>query len=119
MARRAVGALENEILTILWSSDAALTPSEVLERHKSDLAYTTVMTILTRLWQKGQVDRHQRGRAFEYSPSLSEADFGAEQLVDALSKVHDRSATLSRFVGRLSASEVRQLRADLNKRTPS
>lgn len=117
MARRA-GELEAEVLTILWSSDESLTPSEVLERHDSELAYTTVMTILTRLWQKGQVVRHQRGRAFEYSPAQSEAEFGATQLVDALAKVHDRSATLSQFVGQLSAAEARHLRAALDLRKP-
>ncbi len=104
------------MLTILWSSDSPLTPSEVLERHGSTLAYTTVMTILARLWQKGQVLRSPRGRAFEYVSAFTEADYGALQLVEALSKIQDRPAALSRFVGRLSASEAKQLRAALDQR---
>ena len=116
MAKRALGELEGQVLAILWSADGALTPSEVLDQLETDLAYTTVMTILSRLWQKGQAVRRQRGRAFEYSPVQSEADFGATQLVAALAKVSNRPAALSRFVGHLSAAEARELRAALDQR---
>ncbi len=116
MPRRAVGELENDVLTILWSAGIPLTPSEVLEQHGSNLAYTTVMTVLSRLWQKGHVTRTQRGRAFGYAPKLSEGEFGAAQLAEALSKVQDRPAALSRFVGTLSGAEARQLRAALDER---
>ena len=108
----------NEVLAILWSADGPLTPSEVLERHDAGLAYTTVMTILARLHQKGLVDRRPRGRAFEYSAVDSEADFGARQLVETLAKVSDRPAVLSRFVGRLSTAEAKELRAALEQRKP-
>jgi len=47
--RRPLGALEAEILEVLWHSDRALTPAEVLDALDADLAYTTVMTVLGRL----------------------------------------------------------------------
>ena len=43
---------------------AALTPGEVRDALGGDLAYTTVMTVLTRLFEKGLVTRTQQGRAF-------------------------------------------------------
>lgn len=118
MAKRGLGELESEVLSVLWSADGALTPAEVLERVNGDLAYTTVMTILTRMWQKGRLGRRHRGRAFEYSPQQTEAEYGAAQLVETLSKIDDRKAALSRFVGRLSAAELRELRAAIDKRGP-
>ena len=116
MAKRGLGELEGEVLGVLWSAHGALTPAEVQVQLRSELAYTTVMTILSRLWQKGQASRTRRGRAFEYSPAQSEADFGATQLADALSTVNDRSGALSRFVGRLTAAEARELRSALENR---
>lgn len=116
MAKRALGALEHEVLAILWASDDALTPAEVLERHDGGLAYTTVMTILSRLNQKGLVSRESRGRAYEYSAVDSEVDFGARQLADTLAKVQDRPAVLSSFVDRLTTAEARALRKALDDR---
>ena len=52
-ARRQAGSLEQEVMAVLWASDQALTPGEVQQGLGADLAYTTVMTILTRLHGKG------------------------------------------------------------------
>ena len=72
-----MGSLEAEVLKFLWSQDHAATPGEVLEGLGSGLAYTTVMTILTRLWSKQLVFRDRDGRAYAYRPALSEAEFAA------------------------------------------
>lgn len=50
--RRAMGALEDEIMMYLWAIDGPATPADVHAAVAPELAYTTVMTILTRLWQK-------------------------------------------------------------------
>lgn len=72
MKRRRVpelGPLEVRILRILWSEDA-LTAPQVLERYnnqsKTPLAYTTVMTLLGRLTEKGvlSVDRSRQPYRF-------------------------------------------------------
>ncbi len=108
--RRAMGELESEVLALLWAAKRALTPGEVLEQLDSDLAYTTAMTILTRLWQKGLVDREQQGRAFAYRPVMSEAELAAQRMHATLDRTNDREAALSRFVGTLSKKEERALR---------
>ncbi|MGH3430511.1 MAG: BlaI/MecI/CopY family transcriptional regulator, partial [Mycobacteriales bacterium] len=51
--RRAPGTLEGEVLAILWAADAPMTASEVQQRMDSELAYSTVVTILSRLHDKG------------------------------------------------------------------
>lgn len=112
--RRATGALEGEVLAALWAAGRPLTPRETLEAMGADdLAYTTVMTILTRLWQKGVVEREQAGRAYVYAPKVSEADLAAMRMHQQLERAGDRQAALSRFVGSLSRRDERLLRRAL------
>jgi predicted transcriptional regulator len=108
--RRPMGALEAQVLDSLWAAGQPLTPRQVLEGIDSDLAYTTVLTILTRLWKKGLADREQRGRVFVYQPKLDEADYVAGAMQRELHRARDQEAVLSRFVGTLSKKDVRLLR---------
>lgn len=117
-ARRAMGALEAEVLAHLWASADALVPAQVREAMADPPAYTTVMTILTRLWQKGLVDREPRGRAFAYRPVVSEADLAAQRMRATLEATTDREAALSRFVSALSRREERALRKILHDLGP-
>lgn len=110
-----MGALEAEVLAALWSSDEALTPGEVLDVLDADLAYTTVMTILTRLWKKGLVVRAPRGRAYAYRPSLSEAELASRRMQAALDHAADRKGALSHFVGTLSPGDEGALRRILSE----
>lgn len=109
--RRAMGELESEVLSLLWAADEPLTPGDVLELLDGDLAYTTAMTILTRLWEKGLVEREQRGRAYAYSAVVSEAELAAQRMQTTLEHTRDREGALSRFVGSLSKKDERTLRA--------
>lgn len=113
--RRAMGELESDVLSLLWAADTPLTPGEVLERLGDGLAYTTAMTILTRLWQKGLVEREQRGRAYAYWPAITEAELAAQRMQATLDHVRDREGALSRFVGSLSKKDERTLRSVLSQ----
>ena len=64
-----VGPLEMEVLGILnLGSDLAVSEiQESLKRSGHDLAYTTVMTVLVRLYNKSLVTRRKQGRQFLYS----------------------------------------------------
>ena len=105
-----MGSLEADVLTLLWSRTTPATPAEVLEELHSDLAYTTVMTILTRLWQKDLLDRERVGRAYAYRPRISEAEYAAANMAAALTKVRDRPAALHSFVDNLSGRDAAVLR---------
>ncbi len=109
-SRRPMGSLESEVLSALWRAGEAQTPGQVQEAIDADLAYTTVMTILARLWTKGLAERVKQGRAYAYSPAMSEADLAASRMRDQLSKSSDRMATISRFVNSLDPAEAKQLR---------
>ena len=105
-----MGALEAEVLARLWAGADAMTPADVVDAMDSPPAYTTVMTILTRLWQKGLVEREARGRAFAYRPVLDEAEFAARKMRASLEAASNREAAMSHFVGTLSKQEERALR---------
>ena len=113
--RRPTGSLEAEVLDVLWRADGPLTPAQVATVLDTDLAYTTVMTILSRLWQKGLADRTKQGRAFAYLAVVSESDLAATRMRDTLTSTSDRAATMSRFVDRLNKREAAALRARLEK----
>lgn len=108
--RRPMGALEAEVLRFLWASEDAVTPAEVCEGLDTDLAYTTIMTILTRLWEKGLVDRTRAGRAYAYRPLLTESEYAAQRMSAVLEATDDREGALSTFIGSLSKREARLLR---------
>ncbi len=114
-----MGELEQEVLAALWALGSPATPAEVLDALDTDLAYTTVMTILTRLWQKGLASRERRGRAFAYAPSMSEAELAATRMADSLAAASDRKAALSQFVDALSTRETKTLKTLLDDMTRS
>ena len=66
----AFGALEREVLAILWA-EGNLAVRDVQARLCREAAYTTVMTTLDRLYKKGVLSRVQSGRAFVYSATVT------------------------------------------------
>ena len=119
MAPAAHGALEAEILRVLWAHDAPMTPREVRDRltlDGRDLSYTTVMTVLVRLTNKGTLERTERGRGFEYHPLLSRDEATAVRMRDLLAAAGDPAAALSRFVDAIDADDKAVLRRLLSRR---
>ncbi|MDJ0347323.1 BlaI/MecI/CopY family transcriptional regulator [Streptomyces sp. H10-C2] len=108
--RRANGALEAEILGLLQTADAPLTAGEVLDRFGSELAYSTVVTILSRLHAKEVLTRTARGRAFAYRPVTDVPGLAARRMRRTLEGEPDREAVLTRFVDDLSSHDEQLLR---------
>jgi predicted transcriptional regulator len=114
--RRAIGELEHQVLTAIWQSDRGLTPAETLDGLGGSIAYTTVLTVLTRLWQKDLLFRSREGKAHRYEAAVTEADLVAGRMRAALDTASNHELAMSRFVGSLSASEAEALRALLKPR---
>jgi predicted transcriptional regulator len=104
--RRPAGSLEAEVLASLWVAGRPLTPAEVRDDLGEELAYTTVMTTLSRLHAKGAVQRQRSGRAYAYTPVLDEAGLAASRMREMLDSRDDRAAVLAQFAGSLSAEEA-------------
>jgi predicted transcriptional regulator len=107
--RRARGTLEQEVIAALAAAAEPMTPAQVRDQLGADLAYTTVMTVLARLSEKGLVTRERVGRAYAYTAVQDEAEVTARQMQRLLDAGDDRAAVLSRFVGVLSDDDERLL----------
>jgi predicted transcriptional regulator len=74
-ARALFGPLEAEVMDALWATGEPMSVRSVLdalnERRRQPLAYTTVLTVMTRLAEKQLLRRTAAGRAFVYEPSVS------------------------------------------------
>ncbi|MEU4422457.1 BlaI/MecI/CopY family transcriptional regulator [Actinoplanes sp. NPDC024001] len=109
-ARRRAGELESEILGVLVRAAGPLTPREVLDRLRLPLSYSTVVTILTRMHEKGMAARHREGRAFRYAPLTDSASVTAERMTALLDTGTDRATVLRRFVDTLEPGDEDLLR---------
>ena len=114
MAKQPGGALEQEIMVVLWAAERALPPGEIRARLNRDLAYTSVATVLGRLQSKGLVERIESGRAFVYRAVVDEPELAARRIGAVLSATSDRAAVLARFIGNLSKRDAKALRAILD-----
>jgi BlaI family penicillinase repressor len=87
---RQLGPLEQRVLDGLWSKGNA-TVRELIEHCCPELAYTTVMTTLDRLFKKGLLTRSEEGRAFRYAPRFSQEELHREAASQALRQLLDAS----------------------------
>jgi predicted transcriptional regulator len=72
----ALGALESEVMRVCWRAGDPVTVRDVLTILNTDrsepLAYTTVMTVLARLAEKGLLARTPQGRGYLYTPTVAD-----------------------------------------------
>jgi predicted transcriptional regulator len=97
--------LEDEVLAVLWTSGRPMTPAEVQLEFDDRLAYTTVMSTLTRMYRKGLVSRETLGKGYVYTPTVDEASHTAQAMTDLLSRRRDRAGVLARFVSSLKPED--------------
>lgn len=98
-----LGPLGAEVMGVLWSASEPVTVRVVLERlnrgRAEPLAYTTVMTVLTRLAERGAARRAPAGRGFAYRAAVRDA---AELAVRDVVRDHGEAA-ISYLVDQASA----------------
>ena len=84
---------ELEIMHVVWELDNA-TVREVHERlnQRRALAYTTVMTMMNILEEKGHLTRNKQGRAYHYAPVRPKSQVISGMVDDFVGKVFDGSA---------------------------
>jgi predicted transcriptional regulator len=87
-----LGPLEQRVLDYLWRRRSSVTVREAHAALGGELAYTTVMTTLDRLFKKGLLDRDPDGRAFRYAPRATREAFGASQVRALLARFFRRGS---------------------------
>ena len=63
---RSSGHLERDIMRAIWGSEQPVTGHEIADRLDKDIAYTTVITVVDRLREKGLLSRFRQGRSYRY-----------------------------------------------------
>lgn len=110
--KKVLGDLEAEVMKIVWKSDKA-TVREVYEqlRLEKNLAYTTIMTIMGRLAEKGLLAKESQGNAYIYAPTISERDFATKVVSEVLDGLLEEFAepALSHMVDKLSSEDNAKL----------
>jgi predicted transcriptional regulator len=112
-----LGPLEQRMLDTLWARGNA-TVRELVEEGCQDLAYTTVMTTLDRLFKKNLLARTEEGRAFRYTPRVSREELHREVAGQALRQLLDASPSSSlplSFLVEILGERDAQLLDDLRK----
>ncbi|HZI58796.1 MAG TPA: BlaI/MecI/CopY family transcriptional regulator [Verrucomicrobiae bacterium] len=107
-----LGNLESELMERVWHR-GELSVRELHAEYATQLAYTTVMTTMDRLYKKGMLQRRKVGKAFIYMAALTEQEY-QEQLTHHLfgMVLHDgknSGAVLSNFVDAVSATDEKLL----------
>jgi len=107
----------------LWATDTPVTAGDLRDKLSTARgegktpALTTVLTVLSRLEQKGMVDRDRDARPHVYFASLSRAGHVADLMREVLESSSDRTEALAYFVGSVDESEAQMLRRLLEART--
>ncbi|MFE0673306.1 BlaI/MecI/CopY family transcriptional regulator [Streptomyces sp. NPDC058867] len=98
-------------MTRVWKWNRPVTVREVLEdlQQERSIAYTTVMTVLDNLHQKGWVRREAEGRAYRYEAVSTRAAYSAALMNDAWSQSDNPAAALVAFFGMMSAEQRQAL----------
>lgn len=98
-------------MNVVWDRpDEYLAVRDVLALLASGLAYTTVMTVMNRLHDKGLLRRRRDGRAWAYRAATSREAWAAASMGEALRAAKDRRGALLHFVADLGADEAEALR---------
>ena len=105
---------ELDIMDVLWEQGAA-TVAEVREALHDDLAYTTVLTILRTLEEKGYVEHDEEGRAHRYRPLVAKAKAEKSAVSKLVKKLFKGSPELllTQLVAdkKLTAADLKRMRA--------
>jgi predicted transcriptional regulator len=110
---------ELAVMSVLWRHGSA-TVSQVRDDLEEDLAYTSVLSALQTLEEKGYVRHEAEGRAYRYFPTIGAERAGRSALARIRDAIFHGSAErmLAQMVAdkRLGRKELEQMRQLLAER---
>ena len=100
--RKILGDLEADVMEAIWALGQATVHDvhERLDAADRELAYTTVMTVMSRLADKGLLEKQKDGAAYVYMPAASKEEFTRRTVGTVLSELLDdfSAPVMSQFV---------------------
>ena len=120
-ANHVLGDLESAVMEILWAKPSQ-TVIEVEDRlrEKREIAHTTVLTTMDRLYRKGYLNREKHAKAFVYSPRYTRNEFERTMAQEVLGALIGQSTetAVSTFVDLISndPGALEQLEAKIREK---
>jgi predicted transcriptional regulator len=115
---------ELDVMSILWRNGSG-TVNEVREALGEDLAYTSVLSTLQTLEEKGYVRHESEGRAYRYHPTVAPEEAGDSALARIRDAIYQGSAELlfaqlisDRGLGREELDRMRRLLSERLEEEP-
>lgn len=123
MRARGFGELEAVIIDRIWNRGATTTTTttttvrEIFDElaAEREIAYTTVMSTMDNLHNKGWLAREKDGKAYRYWPTLTREEHSARLMREALDAGGNPELVLNHFVEQIGAEESARLRAALRR----
>ncbi|NLW17367.1 MAG: BlaI/MecI/CopY family transcriptional regulator [Firmicutes bacterium] len=110
--RQVLGELEADIMEYIWEHGAC-TVKQVHNylNDERELAYTTVMTVMSRLAEKSLLRREQVGNAYRYHATVSREQFAQQIVGEVLDSLLGSfgEETISHFANRIGQVEEDRL----------
>ncbi len=117
-----LGPLEQEVMDVAWRlGDATVRDVHDELSNGRRIAYTTVMTTMTRLAAKGMLQRDTAGLAHRYRPAVSRDTYARSAVGEVLSWLLERypepaASYLAEVVDDADVADLAQLRAAVERR---
>lgn len=106
-----LGPLERTVMEFVWDHEGDVTVRDVMDAPGARrLAYTTVMTVLDRLWRKGFLARRRMGRAYVYRVRRTREQHVSRLVGEVLAGSKDRHGVLLGFVRGVDPQDLGELR---------
>ncbi len=112
-----LGDLERSVMEIHWDHPHDEFTVREVAQHFPDHAYTTIMTVLTRLVAKGFLIESKQGRLNTFRARAPREDYITSLIMQALSTTDDRHAVLARFAEELPAGDATFFRKFFSRRS--
>ncbi len=109
-----LGDLEADVMSVVWEKGKATVQEvqEALEPRRA-LAYTTVMTVMSRLAEKGILNRDKEGRAYIYRPAIPQEKAAGSLLKSLVRRLYDGAT--ARAIAQLLETEENVDDAELER----
>lgn len=109
-----LGDLEANVMSVVWEKGEATVQDvkDALEPGRT-LAYTTIMTVMSRLTEKGLLERHKVGRAYVYAPADSQEKVAGSLLRSLVRRLYDGASMAA--IAHLMESEEAVDEAELER----
>ena len=110
---KGLGTLEARVMDLLWASEESLSVRDMVNMLPGDYAYTTILTVVTHLYEKDWVSRDKLGRAYLYRPAQSRAEATSQVLRDIIDTSGDPEGVMLHLARTVTASESAAFRRGL------